>query len=128
MADYVYVDGELMHYGVLGMKWGVRRSQRQLDRIGRKAKKNNWSDDAKSAAEIKTKKLKQMSNSELKKLNERIRLEKEYANLTKKQQSAGSKFVSDIVRETAKDTAKSYTTKYAKQGVDWVIDRIKQPI
>ena len=28
---------ELMHYGVLGMKWGVRRSQDELDRINGRA-------------------------------------------------------------------------------------------
>lgn len=27
MADYVYYNGELYHYGVKGMKWGVRRSK-----------------------------------------------------------------------------------------------------
>jgi hypothetical protein len=118
-------NNELYHYGVLGMKWGVRRSKAQLDRIGRKATKNGWSDDAKTAAEIKTKNVKQMSNSELKKLNERIRLEREYSNLTTRQKSAGEKFVSDIARETAKDTVKSYTTKYAKQGIDWAINNLK---
>ena len=33
-------DNELMHYGVLGMKWGVRRyGQRQVDKYVNKAKK-----------------------------------------------------------------------------------------
>lgn len=31
MADYIYRNGELYHYGVKGMKWGVRRSKEQLD-------------------------------------------------------------------------------------------------
>ena len=29
MSDYIYKDGELMHYGVVGMKWGIRRARRK---------------------------------------------------------------------------------------------------
>lgn len=72
---------ELYHYGVLGMKWGVRRAQKQLGRIDRKAKKGNWSDDAKEAAKIQTKKVNQMSNAELNKLNNRKNLERSYKQL-----------------------------------------------
>lgn len=72
---------ELYHYGVLGMKWGTRRAQKQLSRIDRKAKKGNWSDDAKEAARIKTKKISQMSNAELNKLNNRKNLERNYKQL-----------------------------------------------
>lgn len=72
---------ELYHYGVLGMKWGVRRAQKQLSRIDRKAKKDKWSDDAKEAARIKTKKVSQMSNAELNKLNNRRNLERNYKQL-----------------------------------------------
>lgn len=74
-------NNELKHYGILGMKWGVRRSEAQLARIRGKSQKGNWSDDAKTAAEIKTKSVKQMSNAELKKLNERQQLEKQHEQL-----------------------------------------------
>lgn len=121
-----------MHYGVLGMKWGKRRQEAKLAKIGKKAKKRDWSSDAEEAAKIKTKKVSQMSNAELKKINERTRLENEYSNLrkNKKQKGAGAKFVSEVVRETAKDTVKSYTTplakKYAEKGVSWATKALRK--
>ena len=72
---------ELYHYGVLGMKWGVRRTQKKLARIDKKSKKENWSDDATEVAKIKTKKISQMSNAELNKANNRKNLERNYSQL-----------------------------------------------
>lgn len=40
MADYIYYNGELYHYGVKGMKWGVRRTREQLKQARTVAQKS----------------------------------------------------------------------------------------
>lgn len=85
------MDRELTHYGVLGMKWGVRRTDAQLARARKKTE--GWSPEAKEAHEIKKKNPKQMTNTELKKLNERTRLEQEYSRLNPSSVAKGIKYV-----------------------------------
>lgn len=74
---------ELYHAGIKGMKWGVRRYQNKDGTLTEAGKKrySKWSDDAKTAESIKKKRVNEMSNAELKKVNERIRLEQEYSRL-----------------------------------------------
>lgn len=88
MSEY-----ELYHHGIKGMKWGVRRSKKKLARIQKKASKRSWSEDAKTASEIRTKSPKQMSNAEMRKLNERTRLEREYSQLHPNAVSKGFSYV-----------------------------------
>lgn len=84
------MSNELYHYGVLGMKWGVRRDR---SRSGGSHRKRSMSDDAREVSVIKKKKVNQMSNAELKKLNERKRLEQEYSRLNPNAAKKGWKFV-----------------------------------
>lgn len=84
------MSNELYHYGVLGMKWGVRRDR---SRSSGSRRKRSMSDDAREASAIKKKKVSQMSNAELKKLNERSRLEQEYSRLNPGAVRKGWKFV-----------------------------------
>lgn len=58
---------EFSHYGVKGMKWGIRKKRTSTDY-----------DEYKS---LKKKKTYEMSNAELRKFNERSRLEGEYKRL-----------------------------------------------
>ena len=75
---------ELYHYGIKGQRWGIRRFQKKngsLTPAGKKRQKEKWSEDATEASKIRKKPVKEMSNAELKRLNERIRLEQEYSRL-----------------------------------------------
>lgn len=96
----------LQHFGILGMKWGRRKS--------RSGGSDTSSEDHKSASSLKKKKLSEMSNEELKKLTARLQLEKQYKDLTKVELGGGQKFVSDVLQGVGKQIA----TKYLANIVD----------
>lgn len=78
---------ELYHHGVKGMKWGVRRNRKKSG--GR----STWSEDAATAHDLRKKNPKELSNAELRKLNERTQLEQQYRNLNPSVAKRGLKFV-----------------------------------
>ena len=87
---------ELQHHGILGMKWGVRRYQNKDGSLTSAGKKRQMSQDAEEASKIKKKKVKEMSNAELRKLTERQNLERNYKSLNPNIISNGKKFVSRV--------------------------------
>lgn len=85
-------ENELMHYGVLGMRWGVRK-ERSSGSSSLRARKSRMSEDAREAKQIKKKKVSQMSNAELRKLNTRQELERKYSQMNPSVMEKGMKFV-----------------------------------
>lgn len=108
--------GELMHYGVLGMKWGVRRRRSTI-----KKSSNKTNSDPKESKVKKKKSVSELSDTELRQAINRIQMEKQLAQLTAKEKSAGAKFVTDVLTNAAKQTATSYTAKYMAKGMDVLI-------
>ena len=87
---------ELMHFGVKGMRWGVRKS-----RI-KKAKR--WSSG-------KQAKIDGMSDDQLKKANNRLRLEKEYKQLTQTKLEKYRKRAGKAAEEAAFNTLQNALQK-----------------
>lgn len=127
--DILNSEDFLEHYGVLGMKWGVRtdpvtgrkmpkkeykklKKQRKQEE---KQKSGKGSEDYQEVQQIKKKRLADMSNDEVQKLVRRMQLEKQYKDSS---EHPGKKMVQDILKESAKDTSKKYVTKATTAGLD----------
>lgn len=94
----------LAHYGIPGMKWGVRRSKKQLAKAAKKEAKKQAKTPSEDAVKAKQaiKKVKKggldvLTNDELKELNTRLNLEQNYSKMTAKQKSAGQEAAKQIL-------------------------------
>ena len=117
----MYDDYYLMHHGIKGMKWGVRRSKSQLARASKKSSKKADKEEEKSqssASKNKTsfkKHVKAMSDQELQARINRLRNEQTYKELLAQDQDrmyAGKKFVNEVMKGAGKDVGQQ-VVKYA---------------
>lgn len=102
---------ELQHYGVKGMRWGVRRTSKQLARA-----KKERSEDAKNKergqAKIKKSGTDALSNKELREVTNRINLENNYKSATANaKRSGGRKFVGEVLKGQGKSQANQLVNK-----------------
>lgn len=100
----------LAHHGILGMKWGVRRSEAQLARARGHSSKPSDDKNEVAARKVAVKNRRTMSDSDLKMRIERLKLEREFKNLTEDDIAPGRKYVSEILSASGK---KALTTAAA---------------
>lgn len=107
---------ELMHYGIKGMRWGVR-------------KKRTYHEDYQKVHDKKS--VRNMSDKELRERNNRLQMEQQYAQLTKKK-NRGKQVVTAIIAGAATlkalDSAYQTYSKYGNGALDkigdWVLNSI----
>lgn len=104
------MENELYHYGVLGMKWGVRRTPAQLAKANGKAKRKSEDNAKKSDMKKAVKSRRTLSDADLKKRIERIKMEKQLKDLTAEEISPGKKFVSEVLSSSGKKVATALVT------------------
>ena len=90
----------LAHFGIKGMKWGVRRTKSQLAD----------SKDHTRAKGLRKKsrfgKTRKLSNDELKVVIERMNLEQQFSNLKKQKSGEGGKIARELLVGIGKEHAK----------------------
>lgn len=101
----------LRHYGVSGMKWGTRG-----------ARSNTSSSDHRTASSIRKKKLREMSNDEIKTIATRIRLEKDYKSLNPSTVARGAKAIDTILSSIGKVAAAATTITAMSAGIKKVLE------
>lgn len=105
----------LEQHGIPGMKWGRRMAKRVAPVLKKgRTQRSNKKTSAK-------KKIKEMSDTELRNKINRLQMERQYSQLTAKKTSAGKKFVASVVTNAAQQTASKYVSAQMSKGADRII-------
>ncbi len=118
----------LAHYGVKGMRWGVRKSEPSAS-SPRSVPRLSSSHDAAVAARLQSRvnragSTRTLSNAELKQLVTRLNLESQYSNLSRTQVNAGQKIATEILVNSGKQLASQFIVQNAPKAAKYVAKKL----
>lgn len=138
---------ELYHYGVKGMKWGVRRTAAQLGHktsstkkktggvisstakkiVSNRQKKSQEKASLKRVNKLKKKKLEDMTDDEIRERMRRLQLEKEYKKLldevNPKVTKEGRDYAADIIKTIGRNSLTNLGTQAANHLIGEYINK-----
>lgn len=103
------MDNELNHYGVKGMRWGVRRSKNELSK-GNKKRTSTEDDKRKASMREDVKNRRTMSTNELRNKIERLKMQKQLKDMTEEELSPGKSFVKKVLSNSGQKVATTIVT------------------
>lgn len=122
------LEDTLAHFGIKGMRWGVRRPVGSSGHV-EGGSSHGPSSDAERASEYhsraKSTGVHSLSNQELEHLTKRLNLEQQYSRLTSggSRKSAGAKFAKDILTQVGKQQAAKLASDAASKAVAGALKR-----
>jgi len=115
------IDEFLEHFGVKGMRWGVRR---RTGATSSARPSGPVSSDAAKAAKLQTRVsqhgTRSLTNAELQTLVTRLNLETQHGRLNPKHVNAGQAFMSDVGKQLVKQEAANLVSQYGRKGAAWL--------
>lgn len=119
---------QLYHWGIMGMKWGVRRFQNE-DGTRTAAGKRREAEQEKSEDYVKTRESRKkgsagLSNEELRRINERLRLEADYKNLTTEKMEKAESFVGKALKKAAGEALSDFAKSVMLGGAKLLVKEL----
>lgn len=129
MANYILENGELKHYGVPGMKWGVRKARPTSSEnrwpFGLMRKKKPVQKEAPKEKPIKKRKLSELSDKEIEARIARIDLEKRYIEAVKGKKVSKSIKEQPTKDKSAKNVKKKKLSELTNEELQAKVDRLQ---
>lgn len=144
--NYTNTKNELMHHGIFGQRWGIRRYQNKdgsLTAVGRarqrsgfftklKGKKTTDAEETTTTKQTSTttkpkaKSISEMSNQEIQARIDRIRLENTLKSLQPQKVSAGKQLAMKVANEVLIPTAMDAGKKYLSRALNKALGNDKK--